>query len=354
MKQLGNIERLPSGSYRLTYNRNGQRYRQTVKANTLTEAKRILNNLVNSVDTNTFQQKLNVDFCSFSQLWLDTYAKPHLSPTTSSNYIKMLNHYILPYIGKYKLTDITKMHIQKLIQTIKEDGRSVKTQKNYLTLVSSIYNYALENDYVKYNPCAGIKIRPDSTEEKKEMQVLNKKELKLFFEALDKETDKRFVNMVMLDLLTGLRLGELMGLMPKDVDFKKGTLTITRNRVIANGEIIIKDTKNHKTRTFSLPKKALEILKEECANKKQDELLFNMRPDSFPVHFRNFLKRHNLKKIRVYDLRHTNASLLHSEGVDYATIAGRIGNLPSTTANFYIHKINEKDEKAKQILDKLF
>lgn len=160
--------------------------------------------------------------------------------------------------------------------------------------------------------------------------------------------------MTLITLYTGLRRGELMGLMAKDVDFENQTLTISRNRVSVKGIPTIKDTKNHKKRTFLITTKTLDIFKRLCKNKKKDDLLFPIHPDTFTSQFKRFLKRNNLKDIRVYDLRHTNASMLHSEGVDYATIAARIGNLPSTTANFYIHKVTEKDKEAKDKLETIF
>lgn len=354
MKNLGSVSKLPSGSYRIEYNVKGKRYRKTIKAKNITEARKYLNEFVNSINNNTFQDKVSIRFDEFAAFWFEKHAKVELSPTTYNNYKNMLNNRILPAIGDVYLSDITKIHIQDILNEMKEKGLSYKTLKRNWALISAILNYAVENDYLKYNVASSIKIRPDSTEQKVEMQIYDHSELEELYKALDNEPDKLLVDMIMLDLLTGLRRGEIMGLQPKDYDPDNGTLTISRTKVSFNGTPLVKGTKNHKTRTFLLPDKAIEIFERNIKDKNEDDFIFDMHPDTFSKNFKKFLKRNNLKDIRVYDLRHTNASMLHSEGVDYATIASRIGNLPSTTANFYIHKVNEKDKEAADKLNDIF
>ncbi len=354
MRNIGSVVKLPSGSYRIEYNVKGKRYRKTVKAKNITEARKYLHDFISSINNNTFQDKVSIRFDEFAAFWFEKHAKQNLSPTTVAGYKTILNKRVLPAIGDVYLSDITKIQIQDILSDLKKDGLTSKTQKRYWSVISSILSYAVENDYLKYNVAASIKIRPDSTEHKTEMQIYDHSELELLYNALDKEDDKVLVDMIMLDLLTGLRRGEIMGLQPKDYDPKEGTLTISRTKVKNGGTPIIKDTKNHKSRTFILPDKAREILERNIEYKADDDFIFDMHPDTFSKNFKKFLKRNNLKDIRVYDLRHTNASMLHSEGIDYATIASRIGNLPSTTANFYIHKVSEKDKEASDKLNEIF
>lgn len=354
MAKSGYVSKLPSGSYRIEYMSNGKKYRKTIKAKNITEAKKYLMDFINSINNNTFQDKVSIRFDDFAAYWFEKHAKVNLSPTTAAGYKTILNKRVLPAIGDVYLSDITKIQIQDILNDIKKDGLSSKTQKRYWSVISSILSFAVENDYLKYNPAASIKIRSNSMECKTEMQIYDHEELNELYIALDKEEDKQLVDMIMLDLLTGLRRGEIMGLQPRDYNKKDGTLTISRTKIKDGGTPIIKDTKNHKSRTFLLPLEAQNIIERNIKQLKDDDFIFDMHPDTFSKKFKKFLKKNNLKDIRVYDLRHTNASMLHSEGIDYATIAARIGNLPSTTANFYIHKVSEKDIEAKNKLDEIF
>lgn len=350
----GTISKTKEGYYRIRYMKDGVRRDKTLHVKTMTEAKAILNQLISEVNNNTIQDPVNMTFYELTKLWLDNHAVPNLSPTTVVSYKTMLNKEILPVLGDMKITSINKIHIQEIINSLKEQDRTSKTIRKYVLAISAIFNYALEMDFMKYNPAATIKIRNNSLDKKTEMKIYDHDELDMLFKALDSEPDKVLVDMILIDLYTGLRRGELMGLMPKDYNPSDRTLTISRNRVSDGGTPVIKDTKNHKARTFLLNDSCCDIFDRICKGKNKNELLFPEHPDTFSTNFKKFLKKNNLKDIRVYDLRHTNASMLHSEGIDYATIAARIGNLPSTTANFYIHKVNEKDIEAKNKLDEIF
>lgn len=350
----GSIHKTKYGKYCLRYMKDGKRVSKNINAKSMTEAKMMLSEIISEVNTNTYQDNINMNFFNLTKLWLEHHAEPSLSPTTVTAYKSMLNNAILDKIGNKKISDINKIDIQDIITTLKEKGLTTRTQRKYLLCISAILNYAIELDLLKFNPASTIKIRANSMEKKVEMQIYDHDEIKQLFDALDNEPDKELVDMILIDLYTGLRRGEIMGLMPKDYNEKDRTLTISRNRVKIGGTPSIKDTKNHKSRTFLLNDACCDIFDRICKDKNPNELLFPIHPDTFSKNFKKFLKKNNLKDIRVYDLRHTNASMLHSEGIDYATIAARIGNLPSTTANFYIHKVNEKDIEAKNKLDEIF
>ncbi len=350
----GSIYKTASGSYCLRYMKDGKRINKNIRVKTMSEAKAVLSQLVSEVNSSTYQSNVNMTFYELTKLWIEHHAEPNLSPTTVAAYKTMLNKVILEKLGNKKISDIKKIHIQDIITELKEKELTTRTQKKYLLCISAILNYGIELDLLKFNPASTIKIRANSLDKKTEMQIYDHNELNQLYEALEKESNKELVDMILIDLYTGLRRGELMALMPKDYNPKEKTLTISRNRIKVGGTPVIKDTKNHKSRTFLVNDSCCKILDRLCKGKANNELLFPMHPDTFTSNFKKFLKKNNLKDIRVYDLRHTNASMLHSEGIDYATIAARIGNLPSTTANFYIHKVNEKDEEACKVLNNIF
>jgi len=79
--------------------------------------------------------------------------------------------------------------------------------------------------------------------------------------------------------------------------------------------------------------------------------IFPSRPT---VWFHTFLKRHNLPPITFHQLRHTNASLLVSLGVDITTISKRLGHSrTSTTLDIYAHSLKCRDEEAATKLENL-
>lgn len=248
----GTISKTKEGYYRIRYMKDGVRRDKTLHVKTITEAKAILNQLISEVNNNTIQDPVNMTFYELTKLWLDNHAVPNLSPTTVVSYKTMLNKEILPVLGDMKITSINKIHIQEIINSLKEQDRTSKTIRKYVLAISAIFNYALEMDFMKYNPAATIKIRNNSLDKKTEMKIYDHDELDMLFKALDSEPDKVLVDMILIDLYTGLRRGELMGLMPKDYNPSDRTLTISRNRVSDGGTPVIKDTKTIKLEHFFL------------------------------------------------------------------------------------------------------
>ena len=139
---------------------------------------------------------------------------------------------------------------------------------------------------IKYSPTDGVKIKKDSMEEKKEMQIYNHDEIEKLRDALNLNNDELLTNMVMLTLYTGLRRGELFGLQPIDINFKTKEISIIRTRVSVEGIPTVKGTKNHKSRTFLLPDCAIELLTNACKGKKPTDFIFDVHPDTFTKKFK--------------------------------------------------------------------
>ena len=77
-------------------------------------------------------------------------------------------------------------------------------------------------------------------------------------------------------------------------------------------------------------------------------------PDFVTGHFGQLLKKHNLKKIRFHDLRHSCASVLLAQGVPMKQIQEWLGHSDmSTTMNVYAHSTREAKRTSARLLDKV-
>lgn len=85
--------------------------------------------------------------------------------------------------------------------------------------------------------------------------------------------------------------------------------------------------------------------------KDNGEPIFPQTPSNW---FRKFIRRNNLPPLTFHQIRHTNASLLISQGVDIATVSRRLGYADkATTLKTYTHAIKEYDTEASEKLDSL-
>jgi len=244
---------------------------------------------------------------------------------------------------------------------------SANTIGHYHSFISAVLERAVKWNLILSNPCR--RIDPPKIE-KKTPQYLNEHEAARMLELLQVEDDPYRTIFILL-LYTGMRRGELMGLEWKDIDFNTGVLSICRtSQYIKERGIFTDDVKNKSShRSMKLPENIIDRLKqykawqlEESAklgDRWQDtDRLFTtwdgapMSPNSPYFWLQRFLARHDLPKINVHSLRHTNATLLISQGINVRTVAGRLGHSQtSTTMDIYSHELQSADAAAADALE---
>ncbi len=251
----------------------------------------------------------------------------------------------------------------------KEGGLSDKTILHHHRLLSKIFNNALQWDLISINPVS--KVTPPKVK-KKEAVAYDDEQTIVLLQALEKEEFKYKV-MVILDLFTGLRRGELMGLEWSDIDFDNYTVTVNRaSQYLPEHGVFTKEPKTESSkRLLSIPEYIISLLKSYKAWQNRQRLktgdlwipsgrLFTkwngepMHPDTISQWFPKFIRRHDLPNITFHGLRHTNASLLIAEGIDCKTISTRLGHSSTTTTlNIYAHRLKKPDRKAADSLQNL-
>lgn len=350
----GTMRKRGKNSYFLEYMCDGERYSQSVKANSPSEAKTKLALFVAEVEKGTYKNNSNLTFTELAQMFLDKYAKNNLSDTTIINYKYQLNKHILPDIGHYKINSLKKLHVQDLANKLCEEyNLSSKTIKNDIKLISAILEKGIEWELLQSNVAHKVAIPNNKNKPKKEQEIYNNEEIKLLFNALD-NTENPFKAMVYVSFYTGARRGEVLALRWKDIDFNNNIIHIQQNKVRTVNGTTFKETKNKRSREFVAPEVLMKKLRAFYNNQDKEELLFDIYPSTYSRQWSQFVKDNNLKYITLHDLRHTNGSLLASKGVDIVTIAKRLGHLPATASAYYLHAVSEEDKKASQKLDNLF
>lgn len=159
--------------------------------------------------------------------------------------------------------------------------------------------------------------------------------------------------MYYLELVTGLRRGELLGLKWEDVNLNYATLTIRRQITRINGEVVEAPLKTKNSyRTLSIGSDAIEILTGQ-RQKVSGEYVFPsptggpISPDSVLNMLHRVLGRAGLPKVRFHDLRHTFATLAIQNGVDVKTVSGMLGHYSAGfTLDTYAHVTTAAQKEA--------
>ena len=255
---------------------------------------------------------------SWLEVWMENYARVKLRPSTFKTSQGFLKNHIKPQIGSVPLADLTSLDLQRFYKHLLDGGRvdrieakkkpkglAPKTVRNIHQMIGSAYNLAIEQHLVTKNPTQGCAL---PKVEHKEMKTLTADQLStLFHEAKDSGVYELYY----LDLATGLRRGELLGLKWTDVDFQHGALKIQRAISRQNGKVVEAPLKTKNAyRTLPLSADAIDVLMQQRRKTGNSEWVFPsptggpMSPDSVLHMLQRVLKRAGLPRIRFHDLRH--------------------------------------------------
>ena len=191
--------------------------------------------------------------------------------------------------------------------------------------------------------------------EHKEMKTLTADQLSAFFrEAKDSDVYELYY----LDLATGLRRGELLGLKWTDIDLEHNAVKVQRAISQQNGKVVEAPLKTKNAyRTLPLSADAIDVLMQQRRKTGNSEWIFPsptggpMSPDSVLHMLHRVLKRAGLPRIRFHDLRHTFATMALQNGVDVKTVSSMLGHYSAGfTLDTYAHVTTDAQLKAAQTM----
>ena len=293
--------------------------------------------------------------------WFEHYAKVKVRPSSHQTYRGYIDNHIKPSIGKIQLEKLTSLELQKFYKKLLTNGRvdrlesrhqakglSPKTVRNIHQIISSAMSLAKEQKLIVANPAEGCAL---PRLEHREMQTLPVEQLQSF---LREAKESGVFEFYYLELATGLRRGELLGLKWEDVDLERGDLRVRRQIARINGEVVEAPLKTKNAyRTLPLAEDTVSILLEQKKKVDGSPWVFPsptggpISPDSVLHMLHRVLKRAGLPRVRFHDLRHTFATLALQSGVDVKTVSGMLGHFSAGfTLDTYAHVTTASQRQA--------
>ena len=347
------------------YDDKGLPITKNVLAHTKTECAEKLEKLKEEYRPPSTRCKPDMLFGDWMEFWYENYSKPAIRPLTQANYENRIYDHIIPDIGKIPLNKLTQNALQQFYARLKRNGRKQYVEKYGPGLSDRMVHAchascrmalekAVAEGLVRVNPAIGCKLPPKKA---REMQVLTKDELQRF---LAQAKEDGYYELFLLELGTGMRRGELMGLQWDDLNFQTGELHIVRQACAVNGKIEISVPKTKSSiRTVVLPPSLVEVLKKykETINSRW---IFPspQNPDvpRYPTSVGDILsillKRAGCKHVRFHDLRHTFATMALENGMDVKTLSATIGHVSAaTTLDIYSHMTDTMQMQAAVNID---
>lgn len=248
-----------------------------------------------------------------------------------------------PTFGKKKINDIRNRDIRRFQDDLIDDDKSANHIKKVHQTLSAVFNFAIKEEYAKNNPAREV-----GNVELEESQHINFWTLEEFKEFISVVDDYLYKTLFMSLYYSGMRKGELSALTWADINFENGTINIGKT---AYNTVITTPKTMSSIRVLSMPNYVMEMLKKlkgiKEPQQKEGYLVFGSFYDHIPAttldrHYHAYLdvakEKHNTKKIRLHDFRHSHASYLINKGAIPAVVAKRLGHKDvATTLNIYSH-----------------
>lgn len=362
----GNIRKRKDGRWEGRYTaghdpETGKAIYKNVLGRTQTEVKVKLKAAIQEAQTLDLSKAGKYTVGEWMEVWFEDYAKIKVRPSSHQTYRGYIDNHIRPNIGDIPLEKLTALDIQKLCKKLLTKGRvdrleakgqpkglSAKTVRNIHQILSSALKLAQEQRIILANPaerCALPKV------EHREMKTLPVEQLQSF---LREARESGVFELYYLELATGLRRGELLGLKWEDIDLQKGDLRVKRQISRINGEVVEAPLKTKNAyRTLPLAEDTVDILKEQRKKVGSSPWVFPspnggpISPDSVLHMLHRVLKRAGLPRVRFHDLRHTFATLALQNGVDIKTVSGMLGHFSAGfTLDTYAHVTSAAQRQA--------
>ena len=322
-----------------------------------------------SVKNGEFLDAGRIRLSDFCPQYLEI-ASGFLSPTTYASYERVVQQYILPILGHFRLSEIRPFHVQMFIQQLQSPGRgkqretlSSSSVRRYFVVLQSILGRAFKLGMIASNPADSARIELPSNP-CTSTDIFTQEEAAQMLHYLEKEP-MQYQLLVHLAILTGCRRGELVALTWKDVDTENGIITINKsNYQLSGGKVETKPPKTRGSiRQISIPSYCIDMLlqyrKQQTASSESSWIFTRedgspMRPQRASKWFTQFLQRNGLRHRKFHSLRHTSATLLLLNGTNIKTVAARLGHMQLSTTNRYVHNISQADLDAAKLLESLF
>lgn len=318
----------------------------------------------------TFVQPTANTLNEYLDEWLSESAKPRLAESTYWNYEYLLKLYVRDVLGSRRLAEIKSRDIQKLYNGLTAAGRSARTVRYVHAILTSAFSSAIKWHMLSVNPCSHADL-PKKIHT--EMKAFSRPEARRFLEACNAD---RLGTMFAFALESGMRPEEYLGLKWADLDLDKCTATVQRTlvrRKSKGGGWYFGEPKTAKSRRTvpmgqeifvalrSLRTAQLELMMKLGSEYERNDLVFATefgKPlDLKNIRNRNFariLKAADLEGYRVYDLRHSMATLMLAEGVNPKMVSERLGHANiALTMDTYSHVLPDMQQEATARLGKV-
>ncbi len=360
----GSIYKRSDGKWRVQISITGKRISKTFQDKS--DAQVWLRKKQSEFDRGLDVQGHNLSLAEYLPKWLEAH-RVSIRPNTAYQYNLQIEKHIIPNLGKVLLKDLRLSMIEQFYGKLILGGVGIRTVRYVHGVLHVALEKAVKYDHIMNNPAHGADL-PKLVQ--KEMNVLEPGQIGQF---LVSAKDSYYEALYHLAIVTGMIQGVLFGLKWTDIKWERGDIIVQRQVQRAKGvgwQFVEPKTRAGK-RTVKVGEATLQLLREHrvrqplqravAGNRWQEhDLIFTTSigtpcdPSNLRKDFLKVLDAAGLPKMRLYDLRHTSASLMLNQGIPVIIASKRLGHAnPSITMDTYGHLFNDMQGDVAKLMDEL-
>ena len=352
-----------------------------------------------------FKEK-EISFSDYLDYWYENYCEVNLKYNTRRTYKTIMEKYLKPEIGKYRLSSLTSVKLNSFIAELCNKynfkkayyNNILKVLKNCFRIATDVYGF------IRYNPALTLKLPKIEDSNDFQKHLYNKNEINMILERF--KDDDAFTCAFITSCFTGMRTGEVCSLTWEDIDFKnrvinvkhtvydkpddgkgrwyigttktkQGTRQINMSITLYNALINYKKKQQYLKKVFGseyytyhfedVLNKYGKVMEQRIVQNKGNilqiekaDMVFT-RPNgkfvgrnilNYP--FKIIHKELGIKNCRFYDLRGSYATINLRNGTEIRDVADILGHkYIETTENFYISSTDENKKNVSNVFDSL-
>ena len=336
------------------------------------EVRKRLNRIHSELDTGIYVDPVTLTVSEWANVWLNEYNNG-VKETTKEQYLYQVVEHINPAIGALKLSAVSAPMIQKMYNDVMKPhkayrkskggktvrkvvpGISAKSVKNLHGVCHKMFAKAVLLHYIHTNPCDACEL---PRQVKHDIRPI---EGKHFSDFLAEIKNDKFGDLFFVDVFTGMRQGEILGLTWDCVDFAAGTITVKQQlqQIRKRGgasEYKLLPPKNDKTRVLQPAPDVMKVLdkirKQQAEYKlasgrawvNEKNLVFvneaggHLIDNTVLKHLKAIVTKIGIPETRFHDLRHTYATNAIRIGDPIKTVSENLGHATvAFTLDIYGH-----------------
>jgi integrase len=301
------------------------------------------------------------------------YIKQFRKESTLETYIQAYNKHIYPYFKSFYINQVNHQDIRNWAETMQKQGLNVRYLNKIYSIIKCIFNYAISNYGLNYNPVlarGNFKEKKEIVKDEEKLRYITKEEFDKFISVIDIPLWHCFFTTL---YYTGARKGELLALTWNDINFNTKEISINKTlNAKLKGRIDITATKNYLNRKIKMSKTLYEELYSYYQDQKQYKdfnnnwYIFN-GPVYLPLttidrYKHKYFELSGVREITIHEFRHSHVSLLINEYIKsgqtdttkfFLMMSNRMGHTIGVMQRTYMHLFPTVQDEIIDLLDNL-